>query len=185
MGELRPRAEVIDEPPVKAAAVAHMLGVSVRKVQQMAAAGDLQGAARIGKIWTFDPHLIRAWRARLERQNWRPGEHERLARTKKTAAAEKMMSRTASAGAILEQAMPWPTSGCGIYFLISDGEIKYVGQAISVSARVAQHAATRSFDAWAWVPCRKNHLDALERAYLNKLLPAWNRDVETLRRRNV
>ena len=32
-----------------------MLGVSTRKVQEMAAAGRLPGAAKIDQLWTFDP----------------------------------------------------------------------------------------------------------------------------------
>jgi hypothetical protein len=38
-----------------------MLGVSTRKVQEMAAAGRLPGAAKIGQLWTFDPAKVRAW----------------------------------------------------------------------------------------------------------------------------
>ena len=38
-----------------------MLGVSTRKVQEMAAAGRLPGAAKIDQLWTFDPAKIRAW----------------------------------------------------------------------------------------------------------------------------
>jgi excisionase family DNA binding protein len=50
-------------PPerVRPADVARMLGVSTRKVQEMAAAGRLSGAAKIGQLWTFDPAKIRAW----------------------------------------------------------------------------------------------------------------------------
>jgi Helix-turn-helix domain len=38
-----------------------MLGISTRKVQEMAAAGRLPGAAKIDQLWTFDPAKIRAW----------------------------------------------------------------------------------------------------------------------------
>jgi predicted DNA-binding transcriptional regulator AlpA len=54
-----------DERPeperVRPADVARMSGVSTRKVQEMAAAGRLPGAARIDQLWTFDPAKIRAW----------------------------------------------------------------------------------------------------------------------------
>src|SRR5579875_169344 len=53
---------------VRAPEVAAMLGIGVRCVQKMAAAGRLPSAARIGKIWTFDPVRIRAYLAEAEAQ---------------------------------------------------------------------------------------------------------------------
>jgi predicted DNA-binding transcriptional regulator AlpA len=41
--------------------VKRMTTLSVRKIQQMAAAGELPSAGRLGHIWTFDPDAIRAW----------------------------------------------------------------------------------------------------------------------------
>jgi hypothetical protein len=43
-----------------------MLGIGVRCVQKMAASGQLPGAARIGKLWTFDPAKIDAYLADAE-----------------------------------------------------------------------------------------------------------------------
>ena len=51
---------------IRVAEVACMLGIGVRCVQQMAATGRLPGAARIGKLWTFDPAKIRAYLADAE-----------------------------------------------------------------------------------------------------------------------
>lgn len=41
--------------------VRRMTTLSVRKIQQMAAVGEIPSAARLGHIWTFDPDAIRAW----------------------------------------------------------------------------------------------------------------------------
>ncbi len=51
---------------IRAKDVASMLGIGVRCVQQMAARGNLPSAARIGKVWTFDPSRIRAYVADAE-----------------------------------------------------------------------------------------------------------------------
>jgi excisionase family DNA binding protein len=40
---------------------AMMLGIPLRTVQQMAAAGDLPGAVKVGKRWTFCPAKLRKW----------------------------------------------------------------------------------------------------------------------------
>jgi predicted GIY-YIG superfamily endonuclease len=50
----------------------------------------------------------------------------------------------------------------------------YVGQSTDVYARVAQHARTRKFQAWHWIPCEPEMLLALEREYIRKLAPRWN-----------
>jgi predicted DNA-binding transcriptional regulator AlpA len=46
---------------VRPSAVAQMTSLSVRKVQEMAAAGKLPSAAKLGGVWTFDPAAIKAW----------------------------------------------------------------------------------------------------------------------------
>jgi Helix-turn-helix domain len=46
---------------VRPTMVAQMTSLSVRKVQEMAAAGQIPGAAKIGGVWTFDPDKVLAW----------------------------------------------------------------------------------------------------------------------------
>ena len=41
-------------PRIRSDVAAEMLGITARGVQAMAARGDLPGAAKIGKVWTFD-----------------------------------------------------------------------------------------------------------------------------------
>ena len=45
----------------RAADVARITSLSVRKIQEMAAAGRLAGAAKLGGVWTFDLAKVRAW----------------------------------------------------------------------------------------------------------------------------
>lgn len=86
-----------------------------------------------------------------------------------------------SPDAILATAAPTQPIMTGIYFLISDGRIVYVGQSWNIIVRVASHATTKRFDSWAWIPCDREGLNSLERAYLNALLPEYNTDRITTR----
>jgi hypothetical protein len=90
-----------------------------------------------------------------------------------------------SAEAIHAAAAPW-SDGCGIYFLIHEERIVYVGQSQNVYSRVSRHLSRhRNFDAWHWVPCRQDTLTRLERAYIEALMPVWNCDPATLRLREA
>jgi hypothetical protein len=53
---------------IKTAEVALILGVSVRKVQAMAALAELPGGARIGNRWTFNEAKIREFIVEKERE---------------------------------------------------------------------------------------------------------------------
>lgn len=75
-------------------------------------------------------------------------------------------------------------SVCGIYFLLSDGVVVYVGQSKLILSRVASHIAeaTKVFDAVAFVRCKPENLNDFERRYIEKLLPKYNRAIaESLR----
>ncbi len=83
---------------------------------------------------------------------------------------------------IVAASIPPRRRKCGIYFLIKDEELKYVGQSIDVDGRLADHR-WREFDRWHWVPCAAEDLDSLERRYLDAFLPTWNSDPSTVARR--
>lgn len=72
---------------------------------------------------------------------------------------------------IIQQAQPYEFSG--IYFLIQDNEIVYVGQSVNVLRRIGTHA-DKKFDAFAFVPCDKKALDKLETLYIHLLRPPLN-----------
>ncbi len=65
------------------------------------------------------------------------------------------------------------TSYCGIYFLIKDIKIVYVGKSLNVIRRIGQHP-DKSFDRFAWVLCKPEQLDHLERDYINQFSPPLN-----------
>jgi hypothetical protein len=71
---------------------------------------------------------------------------------------------------------------CGIYFLIKNDRVAYVGKSIDIAARLLSHRS-RGFDRWHWIPCRPEELDLLERRYLDEFLPLWNADFQTAKKR--
>lgn len=81
--------------------------------------------------------------------------------------------------AIVAGSQPYGDSP-GIYFLVRQGEVVYVGQSINVHARVWQHKqARKDFDAFTYVKCERDSLDALESLYIHTLRPRLNGDMCT------
>lgn len=66
---------------------------------------------------------------------------------------------------------------CGVYFLIRDDKIVYVGQSLDVAARVVSHRrdANKRFNRAAWVECEPDRLDEVERFWIRALRPEHNR----------
>jgi hypothetical protein len=64
---------------------------------------------------------------------------------------------------------------CGVYFLVQDGEIVYVGQSIDVHYRVSCHRREgKQFDAYTIIACTPPRLADLERYYIKTFAPALN-----------
>ena len=63
---------------------------------------------------------------------------------------------------------------CGVYFLIKNEEIVYVGQSINVHSRITQHLASKDFDSVSFIACEKEHLDLLESMYILAFSPKLN-----------
>jgi len=64
----------------------------------------------------------------------------------------------------------------GIYFLIRDGRVVYVGQSVDVWSRIAHHAGANRhiFDSYAFEPCSRDELNDLESEYIMALKPVGN-----------
>jgi hypothetical protein len=69
--------------------------------------------------------------------------------------------------------------GSGIYFLIKDRKIQYVGQSKTLMSRIGQHMyeGRVKFDAVSWIYCEPGSLTRMENAYLWLLLPPFNRRI--------
>jgi hypothetical protein len=73
---------------------------------------------------------------------------------------------------IASAALPWAKTS-GVYFLLDGDEVVYVGQAVNVYSRIAQHTEKR-FDRYAFVPCPVDALNRLESLYIHCLRPRLN-----------
>ena len=63
----------------------------------------------------------------------------------------------------------------GIYFLIKDKEIVYIGQSTCVFRRVYDHLwAKKIFDSFSYIQCEKKMLDKLESLYIHFYQPPEN-----------
>lgn len=79
-----------------------------------------------------------------------------------------------SAHEILECAFPVDLLS-GVYFLVRDQEITYVGQTSMIFDRLAKHHRSgRRFDSFSFIPCPPEQLDELESIYIAMLLPEGN-----------
>ena len=63
----------------------------------------------------------------------------------------------------------------GIYFLVKDGKIVYVGQSTNIFARVGTHKTDKDFDKAIYFECPSTELDDLEYELINILQPEYNK----------
>jgi hypothetical protein len=63
---------------------------------------------------------------------------------------------------------------CGVYFLIKDEQVVYVGQSINITQRIAEHTKTKDFDTFTYVQCKREDLNRIEALYITKLKPKYN-----------
>jgi hypothetical protein len=68
---------------------------------------------------------------------------------------------------------------CGIYFLLLEERIVYVGQSFSCHRRIAEHAQQggKLFTSFHILPCDQCDLDRFEALYIEKFQPAYNANV--------
>jgi hypothetical protein len=76
-------------------------------------------------------------------------------------------------GAIVSGSSAWVRS-TGVYFLIKDAVVVYVGQSTNVFGRVSEHQRVKTFDSMSWIPCDRLMLDKLESLYIHTLQPPLN-----------
>jgi len=79
-----------------------------------------------------------------------------------------------------------PVEVCGIYFLINrSNEVVYVGQSINVLGRIPQHIPTKDFYVAYYLPVPKSALNRVEQEWIDKILPIYNTDSRTLRKKKM
>ncbi len=65
---------------------------------------------------------------------------------------------------------------CGVYFLVKDEKVIYVGQSVNVASRITAHG-WMGFDRVAFIPCEPHQLNMLESLYIHALRPTNNGDL--------
>jgi len=102
----------------------------------------------------------------------------RKARTTHTLSLDECSNRVTSRDMLLEEEIVAHSSGyefaCGVYFLVHEGAVIYVGQSVNVYARVYTHKQEghKLFSSFAFITCEKEELDILESLYIHALCPS-------------
>ena len=67
---------------------------------------------------------------------------------------------------------------CGVYFLLQDFKIVYVGQTQNGLHRIGQHFVDekKAFDSYTFLPVPESQLNIIESAYIEKFNPVYNRN---------
>jgi hypothetical protein len=73
---------------------------------------------------------------------------------------------------IVKASIPWERS-TGVYFLVWNDEVVYVGQSVNVYSRITHHSS-KEFDKYAYIPCHEDALDRLESLYIHCFRPRLN-----------
>ena len=81
---------------------------------------------------------------------------------------------TLSESEIFALSQPAHGQTCGIYLLIYQTEIVYVGQSRDVYSRLPIHAMDKQFDRFTIIPCPLDLLNELEAEYIVKFAPRYN-----------
>lgn len=64
--------------------------------------------------------------------------------------------------------------GAGVYALLVESEVVYIGQTTNVIRRIGEHAATREFDEYRFIRCEVDRLAQMERELIRIYRPTWN-----------
>jgi|APGre2960657373_1045057.scaffolds.fasta_scaffold96680_2 hypothetical protein len=75
---------------------------------------------------------------------------------------------------IVKHAIPITDTLTGVYFLVLEKRIVYVGQSTNVFTRILTHAQSKEFDSYVYIPCEKDMLNKLESLYIHFLSPPLN-----------
>lgn len=76
---------------------------------------------------------------------------------------------------IASQSVPF-VEVVGVYFLIKDGKIVYIGQSTNIFKRLYEHKKDmqKQWDSYAYIECSAGELDIVESLYMFKYEPIYN-----------
>jgi hypothetical protein len=71
---------------------------------------------------------------------------------------------------------PMPRNGVGIYFLFDGKEIVYIGKTTNLFGRIGSHTTGEYvFDSIRFLPVKEKDLDVMEREYIARFKPKYNK----------
>ena len=65
-------------------------------------------------------------------------------------------------------------ASCGIYFLVKDSMIVYIGQSTRLQSRIESHREDKDFDDAFYFECPREELDDIERELIRGFSPRYN-----------
>ncbi len=63
---------------------------------------------------------------------------------------------------------------CGVYFLFNKEELIYIGQSVDILKRISEHMKDKVFEWYCYEKVRKQNLDAVEKACIQRYQPRLN-----------
>lgn len=64
----------------------------------------------------------------------------------------------------------------GVYFLIFNSEIIYIGKSTNITSRIGSHAKSIVFDSYSVVQCSGEEMDEMEKVLIHKFKPKYNKN---------
>lgn len=63
----------------------------------------------------------------------------------------------------------------GVYFLVENNEVVYVGQSTDIASRIRKHQSDKFFNKVFYIECRKERLNEIENYFIISFNPEYNR----------
>jgi excinuclease UvrABC nuclease subunit len=70
-----------------------------------------------------------------------------------------------------------------IYFLYLNNDIVYIGKSTNFRSRLKKHLSNKYFDSFSYFHVNHENIENVERFYINKYLPKYNKDYFTIKRK--
>lgn len=170
-----------DEYTVSIGEVSDLTGIPPSHIKVLKAIGDpIPGESSVlpGR---YRLNCVERW----IREEGREGLQTKLQKTRRFCSLDEAipLPRTAhQAGRILGEAIHQRIDitglprTAGVYFLFDRDSLVYVGQAVNITARIADHLreSVKNFDSFAFVECHTEELDDIENHFIRALLPPMN-----------
>jgi len=68
---------------------------------------------------------------------------------------------------------------CAVYFLFDNGELVYIEKATNMHERIGQHLRDKMFDSYAFIEIEPARAIFIERAYIGRYRPKYNKQIPT------